>query len=136
MPIRPLPCEEIVLRAILKAGWLHEDGRINANAFIRHPKKDQDGLSVNLRSRTNIVAWLSGFNKSWGADSLHSGKIRTLGLDVGQTADDLAHRPDHAVVEGLPFQDEDPERAEQLASELARISRPADRKIRKGGGPT
>ena len=130
--IAPLPCEEIVLRAITKSGWLNLDGRLNHNAFIRDPKKDSDGLSVNLRSRTDLPAWLSGvFDKSWGADSLHSGRIRTLGLEVGQTAKDLAEQSDHGVIDGLPFSDDDPERAEYLAGQLARMSRQVDRVKRR-----
>ena len=130
--IAPLPCQEIVLRAILKAGWLNSDGRVNHNAFLRDPKKDSDGLSVNLGSRTEIPVWLSSaFTKSWGADSLHCGWIRTLGLEVGQIEKDLAEQSGHGVIDGLPFSDDAADRAEYLAGQLARMSRKVDRVIRK-----
>jgi hypothetical protein len=52
----PLPCEDIVLRALLKRNWFHEETkRIKADAFIRDPKKDLDGLSVNIHSKTEAV---------------------------------------------------------------------------------
>ena len=132
MPIIRIPCEEIILRAILKSGWLDENSRITAHAFVRS-SKDRDGLSVNIRSRTAVEHWLASFNKSFGADTLHCGRIRDLdlGLDVGHAEEDLREQPDHAVVTGLPYQDEDPPRAERLASELVKISRVFDRTKRQ-----
>ncbi|MEK7407588.1 MAG: hypothetical protein AAB225_21120 [Acidobacteriota bacterium] len=132
MLFTPLPCEEIVLRALLKRGWIDEEsGRIKADAFILDPAKDKDGLSVNVRSRIDLEAWLAGFRRSFGADSLHTGRIRTLRLDVGQFEQDLRNQPDHAVITGLPYSEDDPERAESLASELAKMSRPVDRTMRR-----
>jgi hypothetical protein len=132
--ITPLPCEEIVVRALLKKQWLHEDTkRIKADAFIRDPKKDPDGLSVNIGSRTETSVWLGGFSRSFGADSLHTGRVRDIDsdLDIGQTEEDALAAPAHAVIIGLPFSDEDPERAESLASRLVEISRSLDRTQRR-----
>ena len=133
MPLTPLACSEIVLRAIRSKGWLDQYERVNANAFIRRPS-EADGLSVNIHSKTpDVTVWLSSFRASFGADSLHPGRVRNigLGLDVGQTETDLQVRPDHAVITGVPFQDDDPPRAERIASELAKISRTVDRTRRR-----
>ena len=124
MPFRPLPCPEIVLRAITKAGWLKND-RIVSAAFIWDRNRDPDGLSVNIASRTNVEEWLSGFRASSGADSLHSGRIRTLALDVGQTEEE--QDDSHAIITGLPFIDDDPDKAEVLASRLVEMVRKVDR---------
>lgn len=125
----PLACSEIVLRAILKKGWLDQYERINAHAFIRRPS-EPDGLSVNIHSKTpELTLWLSSFKTSFGADSLHTGRVRNigLGLDVGQTEADRQAQPDHAVITGVPLQDEDALLAERIASELTRICRAVDR---------
>jgi hypothetical protein len=132
--VTPLPCEEIVLRALLKRNWCHEDTkRIKADAFIRDPKKDLDGLSVNIRSKTEVASWLATFSRSFGADTLHTGSIRDIDqeLDVGQAEEDAEAYPEHAIITGLPFSDDDPERAEILASRLVEISRTFDRTLRK-----
>ena len=129
-----LPCEEIVLRALLKRNWCHEDTkRIKADAFIRDPKKDLDGLSLNIRSKTEVASWLATFSRSFGADTLHTGSIRDIDreLDVGQAEEDAEAYPEHAIITGLPFSDDDPERAEILASRLVEISRTFDRTMRK-----
>jgi hypothetical protein len=132
--VTPLPCEDIVVRALLKRNWCHEDtNRIKADAFIRDPKKDLDGLSVNIRSRTEVASWLASFSRSFGADTLHTGSIRAIDreLNVGQAEEDAEAYPEHAIITGLPFSDDDPERAEILASRLVEISRTFDRTIRK-----
>ena len=134
MAATPLSCEEIVLSALLKRNWCHEDTkRIKADAFIRDPKKDLDGLSVNIRSKTEVASWLATFSRSFGADTLHTGSIRDIDqeLDVGQAEEDAEAYPEHAIITGLPFSDDDPERAEILASRLVEISRTFDRTLRK-----
>jgi hypothetical protein len=132
--VTPLSCEEIVLRALLRRNWCHEDTkRIKADAFIRDPKRDLDGLSVNIRSKTQAESWLASFNRSFGADTLHTGNIRDIGqeLNVGQAEEDAEVAPEHAIITGLPFSDDDPERAEILASRLVEISRTFDRTMRR-----
>lgn len=132
MLVTHLLCREIVLRAILKAGWLDENGKITASAFIRDAKRDPDGLSVNIQALTEIEGWLSAsFNKSFGADTLHSGRIRGLQLEIGQTEADLKAMAGHGLIVGLPTPEEDPKRAEDLATELRNISRMIDRRRRK-----
>jgi hypothetical protein len=88
----PIGCEEIVLRALLKKNWFHEEThRIKADAFIRDPRRDPDGLSVAPQSKTVLDAWLGTFRSCFGADSLHSGKIRQveMGVDVAQAEDEF-----------------------------------------------
>jgi hypothetical protein len=127
-----LVCQEIVLRAIRSRQWLDEEGRITATAFIRDPNRDPDGLSVNLSSQTDISNWLSStFNKSFGADTLHAGHIRDLGLEIGQSREDIDTAGGHALIVGMPTQDEDAKRAEDLATELRNMSRQFDRNVRK-----
>jgi hypothetical protein len=132
--VTSLPCEDIVLRALLKRNWCHEDTkRIKADAFIRDPKRDLDGLSVNICSKTEAASWLASFSRSFGADTLHTGSIRDIDrdLNVGQAEEDAETYPEHAIITGLPFSDDDPERAEILASRLVEISRTFDRTMRK-----
>ena len=95
--------------------------------------KDLDGLSVNIRSKTEVASWLATFSRSFGADTLHTGSIRDIDqeLDVGQAEEDAEAYPEHAIITGLPFSDDDPERAEILASRLVEISRTFDRTLRK-----
>ena len=134
MTVTPLLCEDIVLRALLKRNWCHEDTkRIKADAFIRDPKRDLDGLSVNIRAKTEAASWLAGFSRSFGADTLHTGSIRDIDreLNVGQADEDAEAYPEHAIITGLPFSDDDPARAESLASRLVEISRTFDRTMRK-----
>jgi hypothetical protein len=134
VPTTPLGCEDIVLRALLKKNWFDEDTkRIKADAFIRDPKRDLDGLSVNIHSKTDAASWLAGFSRSFGADTLHTGRIRDIdrALDVGQAEDDAEAHPDHAIIIGMPFTDDDPDRAESLASRLVEISRTLDRNMRR-----
>src|SRR5204863_4568628 len=113
-----LRCPTIVLRAILKKGWLDDAGRITSTAFIYDSTRDPDGLSINIAALTDVPSWLGSFNASFGANSLHSESIRDLQLEIGQTQDDVEHAPSHAVIAGLPSPDEAPPRAEDLATEL------------------
>jgi hypothetical protein len=126
-----LLCPIIVFRAILKTAWLDENQRITANAFVHDPVRHPDGLSVNIALETNVEQWLSNFNMSYGADTLHCGRIRHLGLEVGHTEADLRQDVSHAVIVGLPSPDEDPKLAEDLATELVKMSRALDRTRRK-----
>ena len=131
MLVTHLLCPIIVLRAVLKATWLDESKRITAHAFVRDPERDPDGLSVRIAMETNVEQWLSSYRSSCGADALHCGRIRRLGLEIGQTEDDLEQDASHALIVGLPSQDEDPQRAEDFATELVKIARTLDRTRRR-----
>lgn len=52
-------------------------------------------------------------------------------LSVGQTEEEALAYANHAIITGLPFSDDDPLRAEILASRLVEISRTFDRTVRK-----
>ena len=135
MLVTHLLCREIVFRAVLKSGWLDEDGRLTASAFIRDPQRDPDGLSVNMQALTDVEGWLSSaFKKSFGVDTLHAGRIRDLKLQIGQTEQDLRDGSGHAIIAGMPSLEEDPKRAEDLATELRNISCTLDRVRRKKMG--
>ena len=131
MLVTHLLCPCIVLRAILSKRWLDDNQQIMSTAFLHDPVKHPDGLSVSIALDTDLNQWLSSFRKSFGADSLHSGHIRDLSLEIGQTSLDLAEAPYHAVIVGLPSPDEDPKLAEDLATELVKISRTLERTVRK-----
>lgn len=127
-----LLCSEILLRAITRRkGWLDESGRVTAFAFFVDPR-DPDGLSVNVQSLTDLEGWLSTtFKKSFGADTLHTGRVRDLNLEIGQTEEDLRDGSGHALILGIPSQEDDPKRAQDLATALRDISRRLDRVERK-----
>jgi hypothetical protein len=81
---------------------------------------------------TEVDEWLSTtFNKSFGADSLHTGRVRDLQLEIGQTEKDLRDGTGHALIIGLPSLEEDAQKAEDLATALRNISRQVDRARRK-----
>ena len=126
-----LLCTTIVLRAILKQSWLDQNGRITSTAFIHDPVRHPDGLSINIQALTDVDPWLGRFNRSFGAESLHCGRIRDLQLEVGQTQEDVQGTPSHAVIVGLPSPDDDPQKAEDLATELAKMCRSVDRTRRR-----
>lgn len=129
--ITHLICSQIVFRAVLKKGWLDDEGKITSTAFMRDPKRDLDGLSVNIAAETDLNLWLDNFNATFGADSLHCGRVRDLGLEIGQTEDDLRADPAHALVVGLPFADDDPKKAEDLATALQKLCRIVERRRRR-----
>jgi hypothetical protein len=104
-------------------------------------------MAYHLRNRVaraqRLEKWLSSFNRSFGADTLHCGQVRdlnqaitissqfTLNLEVGQTELDLLEKAGHALIVGLPSAKDNPLLAEDLAGELARMCRQADRQVRK-----
>ena len=115
-----LPCSTIVLRAALKAGWVDkEHGKVMPAAFfLRAKPNDEDGISVGHSCDLN--SHLSQFNKTYGAATLHVGRIRDIGLDVIRGG---PNDPSHAVITGVPYREDDPLRAESLALQLARQAR-------------
>ena len=79
-----LPCDTIVLRAMLRRNWVDQRNQTVApNAFIRRDSPaDPDGLSVGVFCQ--VADYLNGFNKTFGAATLHVGHVRNEGLDVMQ----------------------------------------------------
>lgn len=111
-----LPCSKIVYRALIWENWIdRQSGRIMPSAFIRRPK--ESGLSVCLD--VEIGAYLkSRFTKpTFGAGSLHVGRVADLGLRV------IQDKVDHAEIRGIPLQADDPAEAERFASLLAKQAR-------------
>ena|SRR5687768_9352064 len=76
-----LPCSAIVFRALTRKSWIDKSTqRVLPAAFMRRPSpQDEDGLSVNIESAASSTA---PFRESFGAVSLHVGRLRDLGLHV------------------------------------------------------
>ena len=112
----PLPCRAIVYRAMARKNWIDRIANqvLPAAYFRRPPPADEDGLSLDVSSPPSCAATL---RECYGVASLHVGRIRDIGLDV--VVDDKPH----AVISGVPRREDDPTRAERLASLLARQSR-------------
>jgi hypothetical protein len=112
----PLPCDTVVYRAMARKKWVDlESKRILPAAFMRRPPPiDDDGLSVDTHSPESCV---SSLNASFGVGSLYVGLIRTLELDV------VMESEHHALITGVPLVAEDRDKAEWIASQLARQAR-------------
>lgn len=112
----PLPCPTIVYRAMARKNWIDKTAKrvLPAAYFRRPPPKDEDGLSVDISSPQSCS---SALRNCYGVASLHVGRVRDIGLDV--VVDDAPH----AAITGLPRREDDPARAERLASLLSRQSR-------------
>lgn len=111
-----VPCEEILYRAVTRRGWLDPDtNRVKADAFFR--RADEESLSVFIASVCTPQECAATFNRCFGVYSLHTGKVRTLNLDVVQD------EPQHAGIIGLPDPQERPLEAERLAGLLAKQAR-------------
>lgn len=112
-----LTCPTILFRGILRrtvVDW--QNKRVLPSAFHLRPlPKDEDGLSVG--HSCDVSDYLNQFRQQFGAASLHTGRVRDMGLSVKQ--DDI---PNHAVI-NLPHLEEDPVQAELLALELANHAR-------------
>ena len=110
-----------VHRAVLRERWLR--GGIRYNVFIRRPS-DTDGLSVSNPLACTPQQLCATFRECYGVLTLEVGAVRGVGLDV---VPDIVPGPDvpcdHANIVGLPFQSEDPARAEFLATKLVGIVR-------------
>jgi hypothetical protein len=108
--MEPLACSTIVYRAMSRKKWVDkstEPATVLPAAFIRRPPPaDVDGLSVDSLSAESCI---SPLRESFGAASLHVGRIRGLGLDVV-----IDHAP-HANIVGIPLQSEDLAKVERLA---------------------
>ena len=116
MQLDPLPCSEIVYRAITRSSDINEDRRrVSPNAFIRRPR-DVDGLSVNHHCSPRECG---SALKRHGVVSLHVGTVRDIDVKLDVEPDE----PTHANITGLPEQDGDLALAERLALQLATHAR-------------
>ena len=114
----PLPCNAIIYRALLRKQWIEsETERIKPNAYFLRKNKNEVGISVNIASVYSPEQCAARFINCYGVVSLHTGRIRDLGLDVLQ--DSIYH----AQIVGLPYQEDEFDRAVRLARLLANQSR-------------
>lgn len=110
-----LACSVIVFRAFRSKSWFDDaTKRVTSAAFMRRPR-DRTGISVAFTPQE-----AERYLNSYGVASLHVGRVRDIGLDV------VADRPPHAVITGLPFDEDDRREAERLAGLLARQARLVD----------
>jgi hypothetical protein len=115
----PLDCTVLLLRALRAASWvdnLHE-------AFLLRSEEIKTGLSVS--HSCSIAECRNTLKKSYGVVSLHTGRVRLLGLDV------LQDEAMHANVTGLPYKEDNPAEAERFATLLAKQARFAEKGLKK-----
>lgn len=118
-PIRQLVAEDPLLRVLAKQKWLadlHE-------AFLL--RSNETGLSVFFDCTPAESVALSGLNRSFGVARLQVESVTQLNLAV--TPDE----PRHAIIEGLPHKEADPDRAEWLAGRLSEVAQIVDRTKRE-----
>ena len=113
----PLPCNEIVYRALMNKKWINEDtGQIRPSAFFLRKHRGETGLSVNISTVCSPEDCAERF-RCKAVASLHVGSVRNLGLDIVQDM------PTHANITGLPYREDNLAEAERLAGLLAKQSR-------------
>ena len=113
----PLECGEILFR-LLKRSWIHPDGNgILPDAFRRRPV--DNGLSVFIASLCSIEEARTKLEKVRGVASLHTGRVRDIGLDVTPDPGDIQH----AEIVGVPLADDDEHMANYFADLLAEQAR-------------
>ena len=88
-------------------------------------RADEDGLSVCFDCAPEECMAILGLNRLHGVASLVVSGATDLGLTV--TPDE----PHHAVIGGIPHKDQDPDRAEWLAGQLAARATIVDRTRRE-----
>jgi len=115
-----LPCSTLLHRGARKSTWLNpdEDQFLPVAFELRPYENDLSVDRVALRSQEEAK---TGLDPCHGLATLHTGRIRDLGLDV--IPDALADNPAHAKIIGLPSQEEDLAQAQFFATQLARQSR-------------
>ena len=116
--VESLPCSAIVYRALLRKQWLDEiRNEVNVPAYLLRKRRNEQGLSVNIASACTPEQCAARFRNCYGVASLHVGRIRDLGLNV------VPDSSSHAQIVGLPYREDEPDRAGQLALLLAKQSR-------------
>ncbi len=102
--MEPLACEKIVWRLTRKKHWDKLTGELLPDAYFRRPpdgdkKGDVEGLSVITHDYGDLASFeaAAGLSKTGGVVSLHTGRVRTLGLDI------VPNRQDHANITEMPF---------------------------------
>jgi hypothetical protein len=104
--------ESDLLRMLTKKAWLTPGGL--SDAFLL--RRTDVGLSVCFECSVDHCMVISALNKSYGAAGLKVQSVTALTLTVEP---DSAH---HAEIRGLPSKETDSDRAEFLASQLAKAA--------------
>ena len=105
--LRALLPQDILLRALRNASMRQE----LSFAFMLRPQERATGLSVNYDMTP--AQCQAGFSCTYGVASLTVENVSALDLQV------IPDEPHHANITGIPYKEDDPLRAETLASELA-----------------
>lgn len=128
---QPLKSDTVVLRTLLKRRHYDSDtNNVLPDAYIPRPGKDYDGLSVDIATSTTEAELCAEareitkrFNRTFGVVQLTVGETRSLDPRLDVIADPLENLPNHALLTGVPHQEQNPADAERLAGLLARISK-------------
>ena len=119
-----LPCQTIVVRLVRRRGWIVAEVPQLAAFLPREDGKDDDGLSVSIVSRTNLLQDAEeasrALNKSHGCLSLHVGRVRDCHESIDVKEAPLESNVKHAVIVGIPNPSVNRELAEFIAGNLAR----------------
>ena len=116
-PPAPLPCDAILYRLLTKALWIDPDGGVAPAAFYR--RHDEEGMSVFIVAVCSLEEAKTLLNKVRGIATLHTGRVRDLGLDVVPDPVDMRH----AEIVGVPLRDDDEGLATYYADLLAEQAR-------------
>ena len=116
-PPIPIPCNAILYRLLTKSLWIDPDGGVAPAAFYRRP--DEKGISVFIAAVCPLEEAQTILNKVRGIVTLHTGRIRDLGLEVVSDPVDMRH----AEIIGAPLRDDDEGLATYYADLLAEQAR-------------
>lgn len=112
-----LPCDAILYRLLTKGLWIDPDGGIAPGAFYRRP--DEEGISVFIAATCSLDEAKSVLNEVKGIATLHTGRIRDIGLEAAPDPIDARH----AEIVGVPSRDDDEGLATYYADLLAEQAR-------------
>lgn len=127
-----IACDEVVHRAITSKRWIDGDGNPTPEAFMRRILRSGEAESDLSVFRRVIADWEHSrltFKITYGAASLHVGRVRDLGNGIDIVASPQAATetrkalPEHASVINLPDPVSDPDSAEFMASRLRNQAR-------------
>jgi hypothetical protein len=113
-----------------KAAHRDTDGNATPEAFLLRPS-DNGRLSVFRRKMASVEQARSVLKKTYGAASLHTGRIRSINnthprrIDVVAAEGEGTDIPGHAAISNLP----DPKADEATAERIASLLRDQSRRI-------
>jgi hypothetical protein len=115
LALRNLQPNDDLLRALLKKSHL---GSLPDAFLLRQDERDS-GLSV--RYDCTIEQVRLSFRRSYGVAQIKVANVTMLQLQV------IPDEPTHAIIIGVPHKDDDPVKAEWIASQLAKSATIVDR---------